>query len=75
MTSGVSSVSAIDTAVKVKSSTSSDDGSGATTQLAALQKQLSQLQNQLKKEWLDTLRLKYPVKVNDQALRAALSAK
>ena len=49
MTSGVSSVSAIDTAVKVKSSTSNDDGSGATTQLAALQKQLSQLQNQLKK--------------------------
>ena len=34
-----------------------------------------EMQNQLKKEWLDTLRLKYPVKVNDQALRAALSAK
>jgi peptidyl-prolyl cis-trans isomerase SurA len=34
-----------------------------------------EMQNQLKKEWLDTLRLKYRVKIDDQALRAALSTK
>jgi len=32
-------------------------------------------QKQLQKEWLDTLRLKYRVKINDQTLRAALAAK
>ncbi|MEP7219189.1 MAG: peptidylprolyl isomerase, partial [Bacteroidota bacterium] len=36
---------------------------------------VEEYQKQLQKEWLDTLRLKYHVKINDQTLRAALAGK
>ncbi len=36
---------------------------------------IESLQKQLQKEWLDSLRLKYHVKIDDQAFRAAVPAK